>query len=70
MTPTTKDEIAQEKRKLQELKCKKSGLNTAMILPEHNTKESFKQLTILNAEMHKTGERLKRLHRICRDALL
>ena len=64
---TTENEIDNEERKLQELVNKRTDLTIAMMLLHQNTKDNRMQLAAVNAEMHKTGERLKRLHRMSGD---
>ena len=64
---TTENGIANEERKFQELMNKRTDLTIAMMLLHQNTKDNRMELAVVNADMHKTGERLKRLHRMSGD---
>mmetsp|Transcript_19369 Transcript_19369/g.33235 ORF Transcript_19369/g.33235 Transcript_19369/m.33235 type:complete len:84 (+) Transcript_19369:164-415(+) len=55
-------EIADEEWTMQKLSNERANLTTAMTLLHQDTKENRTKLILVNAEMHKSEQRLKRLH--------
>ena len=59
--------LADEERTLEALINERAQLTIEMMLLHQDTKENRSRLVSVNAEIHETGERLKRLHRSRQD---
>eukprot|EP00581_Thalassiosira_minuscula_P032441 CAMPEP_0183784718 /NCGR_PEP_ID=MMETSP0739-20130205/66130_1 /TAXON_ID=385413 /ORGANISM="Thalassiosira miniscula, Strain CCMP1093" /LENGTH=72 /DNA_ID=CAMNT_0026028695 /DNA_START=82 /DNA_END=300 /DNA_ORIENTATION=+ len=61
MNPLDETNVAYEEQRLQQLENERAGLSVAMMLPQNNTKENLMKFVEVNAEIHKTGQKLRRM---------